>query len=179
MTGFEYQVAGHMLWENMVLEGLAVARAIHDRYHPARRNPWNEVECGDHYARAMASYGVFLAACGYEYYGPKGHIGFAPRLSPENFQAAFTAAEGWGRFRQTRSAGTQTGAVEVQWGKLRLRSLSLAVGKDAKPQSVHVKAGDVEVACKHAARDGKVTIELASEIVLDAGQRLEVLIATV
>jgi hypothetical protein len=179
MTGFEYQVAGHMLWENMVLEGLAIARAIHDRYHPARRNPWNEVECGDHYARAMASYGVFLAACGYEYHGPKGHIGFAPRLSPENFRAAFTAAEGWGRFRQTRSAGTQTDAVEVQWGKLRLRSLALALGEGAKPQSVQVKAGDAEVACKHATRDGKVTIELASEIVLDAGQKLEVMIATV
>ena len=44
------------------LEGLAVERMLHDRYHAARRNPWNEVECGDHYARSMASYGVFLAA---------------------------------------------------------------------------------------------------------------------
>ena len=41
---------------------MAITRMIHDRYHPARRNPWNEVECSDHYARAMASYGVFLAA---------------------------------------------------------------------------------------------------------------------
>ena len=39
MNGFEYQVAGHMIWEGMVQEGLAVARAIHDRYHPSRRNP--------------------------------------------------------------------------------------------------------------------------------------------
>ena len=90
MTGFEYQVAGHMIWEGMVQEGLAITRAIHDRYHAARRNPWNEVECGDHYARAMASYGVYLAACGYEYHGPQGHLGFAPRLTPEDFRAAFT-----------------------------------------------------------------------------------------
>ena len=82
MNGFEYQAAGHMIWEGMVQEGLAVTRAIHDRYHPSRRNPWNEVECGDHYARSMASYGVFLAACGYEYHGPKRHLAFAPRLSP-------------------------------------------------------------------------------------------------
>ena len=80
MNGFEYQAAGHMIWEGLVTEGLAATRAVHDRYHPSRRNPWNEVECGDHYARSMASYGVFLAACGFEYHGPKGHLGFVPRL---------------------------------------------------------------------------------------------------
>ena len=51
MNGFEYQAAGHMIAEGMVQEGLAVTRAIHDRYHPSRRNPYNEIECGDHYAR--------------------------------------------------------------------------------------------------------------------------------
>ena len=44
MNGFEYQAAGHMLWEGLVQEGLAVTRAVHDRYHAARRNPRNEVE---------------------------------------------------------------------------------------------------------------------------------------
>ena len=75
MNGFEYQAAGHMIWEGMLTEGLAVTRAVHDRYHASRRNPWNEVECGDHYARSMASYGVFLAACGFEYHGPKAASG--------------------------------------------------------------------------------------------------------
>ena len=32
-----------------LLEGLAITRAIHDRYHPSRRNPFNEIECSDHY----------------------------------------------------------------------------------------------------------------------------------
>ena len=103
MNGFEYQVAGHMIWEGMVDEGLAVTRAIHDRYHATRRNPYNEVECGDHYARSMASHGVFLAACGFDVPRPEGHIGFAPRLTPEDFRRAFTAAEGWGTFSQRRN----------------------------------------------------------------------------
>jgi non-lysosomal glucosylceramidase len=38
-----------------------VARAIHDRYAPARRNPYNEIECSDHYARAASGYSVFLS----------------------------------------------------------------------------------------------------------------------
>ena len=92
MHGFEYQAAGHMIFEGLVKEGLAVTRSVHDRYHPSKRNPWNEIECGEHYARSMASYGVFLAACGFEHHGPKGHIGFAPRLTPENFKAAFIGA---------------------------------------------------------------------------------------
>jgi len=54
MTGFEWQVASHMIWEGMIIEGLTVARAIHDRYDAALRNPYNEIECSDHYARAMA-----------------------------------------------------------------------------------------------------------------------------
>jgi len=94
MNGFEYQVAGHMIWEGMVQEGLAITRAVHDRYHASRRNPWNEVECGDHYARSMASYGVFLAACGFSYHGPQERLGFAPRLTPAEFKVAFTTAEG-------------------------------------------------------------------------------------
>ena len=130
MTGFEYQVAGHMIWEGMVQEGLAVTRAIHDRYHAVRRNPWNEVECGDHYARAMASYGVFLAACGYEYHGPKGYLAFAPRLSPENFRAAFTTAEGWGTFAQQRDGAAQQETIELKWGKLRLRRLAFAIAEN-------------------------------------------------
>ncbi len=58
MSGFEHQVASHMMAEGMVEESLILTRAIHDRYHAAKRNPFNEVECSDHYARAMASYGT-------------------------------------------------------------------------------------------------------------------------
>ena len=124
MNGFEYQAAGHMIWEGMVQEGLAVTRAIHDRYHPSRRNPWNEVECGDHYARSMASYGVYLAACGYEYHGPKRYLAFAPRLSPENFRAAFTTTDGWGTFSQKDDAGRRKAELAIRWGKLALKTLN-------------------------------------------------------
>ncbi|MEI7849511.1 MAG: hydantoinase/oxoprolinase N-terminal domain-containing protein, partial [Chloroflexota bacterium] len=54
MSGFEHQVASHMIAEGMVHEGLAVTRAIHDRYSAEKRNQYNEVECSDNYARAIA-----------------------------------------------------------------------------------------------------------------------------
>jgi uncharacterized protein (DUF608 family) len=183
MTGFEYQVAGHMLWEGMVTEGLAVARAVHDRYHASRRNPWNEIECGDHYARAMASYGVFLAACGYAYHGPKGYLAFAPRVHPEDFRAAFTAAEGWGTFRQkVLDEAGQVGqaleaAVELKWGSLRLRTLALVLPNGVAGNHVTVGVGGKAIAFAADASGGRVRITLADELVLQAGQSLEIHIA--
>ena len=136
MSGFEWQVAGHMIWEGLLLEGLSVSRAIHDRYSGKLRNPYNEIECSDHYSRAMASYGVFLAACGYEYHGPKGHLGFSPRLTPENFKAPFTVAEGWGTFTQTQTDNSQTATIDLKYGKLRLNTLAFAAGSRTKAPSV-------------------------------------------
>ena len=105
MTGFEWQVAAHMIREDMLEEGLAIGKAIYDRYSPAARNPYNEVECSDHYSRAMASYSAFLAVCGYRYDGPEETLAFGPKLQPEDFKAAFTTAQGWGRFTQSRRGG--------------------------------------------------------------------------
>jgi hypothetical protein len=171
MNGFEYQAAGHMVWEGMVQEGLAITRAVHDRYHASRRNPWNEVECGDHYARSMASYGVFLAACGFEYHGPKGHLGFAPRLTPEDFRCAFTTAEGWGTFRQRIEAGRLNASLTLKWGRLRLRTIRLAPA--TRPLAATVKIAARTVPADLAWQDGKATIALREAITLAAGESFE------
>jgi hypothetical protein len=178
MSGFEYQVAGHMIWEGMVQEGLAITRAIHDRYHASRRNPWNEVECGDHYARAMASYGVFLAACGFEYHGPKGYLAFAPRLTPEEFHAAFTAAEGWGSLRQHREEDKQTQQIDVRSGKLRLTSLQFQLAQDVHPTAVTVRVGGKQVSAKFTARGPEVQVNLEQPVVIEAGNSLDIAIST-
>lgn len=175
MNGFEHQVAGHMIWEGMLEEGFAVERAVHDRYHAARRNPWNEVECGDHYARSMASYGAFIAVCGFEYHGPRGHIGFAPRLTPEDFKAAFTAAEGWGTYFQKVSGQKMQASLALKWGRLRLRSLSLAVA--AKPASATVRAGSNPLETTVSHTDGKCTLTFAEDLVLSASQTLTIILA--
>lgn len=175
MNGFEYQVAGHMIWEGLVQEGLSVARAVHDRYHPARRNPWNEVECGDHYARSMASYGVFLAACGYQYHGPQGYLGFAPRVTPEDFRAPFTSAEGWGSFRQKVADGKLSAAIELHFGALAVKTIALDFPKD--PQRVQVSIQGEPLGVKHRFEQQRVIIELPGDQRLQAGQALEVAIA--
>ena len=51
---------------------------IHNRYDASKTNPFNEIECSDHYARAMASYGTFITACGFEYQGLEALLGLHP-----------------------------------------------------------------------------------------------------
>ncbi len=172
MSGFEHQVASHMIAEGMVLEGLAITRAIHERYHASRRNPWNEIECSDHYSRAMASYGTFITACGFEYNGPKGHIGFAPKLTPENFKAAFTAAEGWGGFSQKKDGGNLNAEIALKWGSLRLRSITLAA--EAKPASASVEVNGKPLVAELSFAQGACTITLQQDLTLSAGQALQV-----
>jgi uncharacterized protein (DUF608 family) len=177
MNGFEHQVAGHMIWEgtpgsDLVTKGLAIERALHDRYGASKRNPYNEIECGDHYGRSMASYGVFLAACGFEYDGPAGHIGFAPRLHPENFKAAFTAAEGWGSFSQRIDENTMTAELEVKWGQVALHSFSLATSK--KPDSVTVICEGKEIEASVETINGKTTLTFKDQVMVKAEQTLKI-----
>ncbi len=127
MTGFEHQVASHMIFEGLIQEGLAVEKAVHERHHASKHNPYNEVECSDHYSRAMASYGVFIAVCGFKYHGPKGLISFAPKISPENFKSAFTVAEGWGTYQQARIEKMQTAKILISYGKVRLKEWRLEI----------------------------------------------------
>jgi uncharacterized protein (DUF608 family) len=148
-TGCEYQVAGHMIWEGLVEEGLAIVRGIHERYDGRIRNPWNEVECGDHYARAMASWGVYLALLGFEYDGPAGVLGFAPRVKPDAFSAAFTAAEGFGVLRQQREPGLQKNELELVRGRLRLRELRVELAESASAGLADVR---VDVALRSIVR---------------------------
>jgi uncharacterized protein (DUF608 family) len=178
MNGFEYQVAGHMIWEGLVQEGLAITRAIHDRYHASKRNPWNEVECGDHYARSMASYGVFLAACGYEYHGPLGFLAFHPRLSPDDFRTAFTTAEGWGTFSQQRHGPRLSANVAVRWGRLRLRSLGLGIA-DRDPTSVTVRVNGrpvPRVTTRRNAPEETIELRFPEELVIGRGEELAILL---
>jgi uncharacterized protein (DUF608 family) len=137
-TGTEYQVASHLLYEEMIREGLSIVRGIHDRYDGRKHNPWNEVECGDHYARALASWGCLLALAGFTYDGPAGRLGFAPRWQADKFKAFFTAAEGWGSITQKRTERMQENRLEVKYGRVQLAELALELPEAAKAVSVNV-----------------------------------------
>ncbi len=173
MTGFEYQAASHMMWEggDLMEKSLVLVRSIHDRYHPSRRNPYNEIECSDHYARAMASYGVYLAACGFEYHGPKGVLAFDPRWQQENFKAAFTAAEGWGSFYQQINNGKLEAGLELKYGQLGLQKVG--VGIQGKARSCTLKLNGKRIKCQLSQHQNKLEISFSKQT-LKTGDKLEI-----
>jgi len=179
MTGFEYQVAAHMLWEGLVLEGLAITRAVHDRYAPARRNPYNEIECSDHYGRALSAFGVFLGACGWEYDGPRARLAFAPRIRPDDFQAAFTAAEGWGSIGQRRKDGELRLWVALRHGQLALAELGFDEPERAAALAVTASVRNADgaeraLAAPTVTSEGtRRQVRFAERLELRAGDRLE------
>jgi uncharacterized protein (DUF608 family) len=66
-TGTEYQVASHLIALGRINEGLEIVRACRRRYDGRVRNPFDEVEAGHWYARAMSSYALLQAFSGARY----------------------------------------------------------------------------------------------------------------
>lgn len=103
MTGFEYALAGLFVAEGREEEGLALVRAVRGRYNGRNRNPWNEIECGNNYARSMASFALFPIFSGFTFDLPHRHVGFAPRCEGD-FRCLWSLGTGWGDFIRTAAA---------------------------------------------------------------------------
>jgi uncharacterized protein (DUF608 family) len=176
-TGIEYQVAAHLVYEGMVEEALAVAKGARDRYDglprpPIPRNPWNEIECGGHYARAMSSWSLLLALSGYEYDGPAKSLRFTPRMTPEKFKSFFAGPEGWGSLTQLREGEAQKNAIAVAEGTFAVTRLVLAPKGEVKKAEVTAAGKKIEAALK--LEGGEAIITLSSSATLNAGESLEV-----
>ena len=120
MTGMEYAFAGQLISAGFLQEGLTVIRAIRNRYDGKKRNPFNEIECGSHYARAMASFALLPIFSGFTYDIPNRYIGFAPVI-PGDFRCFWAAGNSWGDFLRTR----QDSRVILNAGSLDLSSVRL------------------------------------------------------
>ena len=122
MTGFEYTAAAGMLYDGMTREGLTCIRAIRDRYDGRKRSPFNEAECGHHYARAMASWTPVLALSGFQYSGADGTMTFAAK------DGTFFWSNGsaWGTCRLKKARGGMQADLAVLHGSLSLKRFVVA-----------------------------------------------------
>ncbi|HEO72072.1 MAG TPA: hypothetical protein ENN80_12485 [Candidatus Hydrogenedentes bacterium] len=162
-TGIEYHVAAHCIIEGLIREGLSIVKGARDRHDGIRRNPWDEFECGHHYARAMSAYGLLLALSGFTFNKGDGTLGFAPRIHQQAFRTFWALDGTWGTYAQS----TRKASLAVLQGSLKLSRLDLP--DFARATAVTLRVGKRTVLAKLDAY-GSITLQRA--LTLKPGQEL-------
>jgi len=134
MTGFEYTAAVGMLFENQTVNGLKCIRSIRDRFDGLKRNPFNEPECGHHYARAMASWASVIALSGFQYSGVTKSMKFT--ANPGTW--FWSNGSAWG----TCSIKDKTAKLTVLHGSLALDNFTIDGVGTKKLKSVNLKTSE-------------------------------------
>ncbi|HUI09010.1 MAG TPA: GH116 family glycosyl-hydrolase [Bacteroidota bacterium] len=138
-SGLEYTAAAGMLWEGMTAEALRTVTDVRSRYDGARRNPFNEVECGNHYARAMAAWSTLLAYSAFTYSAVEGHMAITSRPGRYFWSTGYA----WGdALVRPGAAGGVTLNVSVHFGAVKLKTLTArGTGDLSLPAAVTLAEG--------------------------------------
>jgi uncharacterized protein (DUF608 family) len=131
MTGFEYTAAAGMLYEGQIENGLRVIDAIRARYDGQKRSPFDEAECGHHYARAMASWAAVLALTGFHYSALDSSMTFDP-IPGVHF---WSNGHAWGLCTIAAGKGSKKEvqvSIDVLGGNLQLKRFILRDVGEAK-----------------------------------------------
>lgn len=124
-TGVEYAFAVNLMFAGKTDWGLEVIEAIRERFDGKKRNPFDEPECGRHYARAMAGWSAVAALTGFSYDGRKREIGFAVPEVPRT-RWFFSTGSSWGTVSMSVGEDEVTVTVSVGEGELALESVRLS-----------------------------------------------------
>ncbi len=164
-TGIEYQVAASLIYAGWIDEGLTIVKAVRDRHDGLRRNPWDEFECGHHYARAMASWAVLLALSGFLYDGVEQTMSFSPTIKSDDFQVFWSCGTGWGDF----SMNPENVKLNVLFGEITLKNFHFSHEKKQKIEAILVDGKLVEY--KSVFDKGHYTIQFEKPLMTkkDAG----------
>lgn len=158
-SGIEFAFAAFLMDHGRYADGVKIVQAVHRRYLRSGQ-PWNHVECGGHYSRAMSSWTTLLAATGFKPDRPNQALTIAPAVAGD-FHAPWVTASGFGTLRR---AGR---VLEISCASGRLEFQSLKVDY-ANPV---VRLGARSLGFR-AHRDGLTTLEFSEPVSLGAGQAL-------
>jgi len=173
--GIEYQVASHLIYQGFVEEGLTIVKGLRARHDGVRRNPWNEFECGSHYARSLASWGLLTALSGFQFDMPRKTLGFNPRLYPEECRYFWSVDGAWGLFEQQRMENGWDVRLSVTAGELCLEQLLLAAPVSGSIRSSQV--GERNLLAEAAGEGGQCVVRLPEGTRIGAGQSLHIMLS--
>jgi non-lysosomal glucosylceramidase len=166
-TGIEYLVATQFLNAGMLREGLDAIESVRRRYDGERRNPWDEPECGHHYARAMSSWSTLVAFTGFHYHGVEKAITLMPKVKTTVFRSFWSTGSAWGLFSITRQTTGIRAEIKVTEGALALRSIQLG-----QPPGMKTEVTFESQMQLHHMSGTSVTLE--KELLIPAGSSLTI-----
>jgi non-lysosomal glucosylceramidase len=134
MTGFEYTAAVGMIYEGQTDNGLRCIQSIRNRFDGYKRNPYDEPECGHHYARAMSSWASIIALSGFHYSGVEKSVSFTYR--PGNY--FWSNGYAWG----TCNVENKKATLFVISGQISLKEFKIAEVGSVKMKEVILKSGE-------------------------------------
>jgi non-lysosomal glucosylceramidase len=172
-TGLEHSTAALMFYSGMIPQGVEYVENLRARFDGVKRNPWDEAECGHHYARAMSSWSSVVALSGFHYEGDRAHVIALPRLPQENFHCFWATGTGWGTYSLKRTqSGTVQFTLKALAGALPCGSCTLA----APGARATAQVGTRKITTRVEKSKEQATIYFAEPIELREGEQLEIAI---
>ncbi len=164
-SGIEFAFASLLMDHGYYADGVRIVEAVYRRYLRAGQ-PWNHVECGGHYSRAMSSWATMLAATGFKPDVPNQSLGLNP-TAPGDFHAPWVTATGYGTVQRTGHALT----IHCVSGKLELKQLKTL------PAATSVSLNGRTVASWPTKGDSEAVFQFASVVSLTQNGRLSIALA--
>jgi non-lysosomal glucosylceramidase len=121
-TGLEYTAATGMIYQGMTADALQTITNVRNRFDGIKRNPFNEEECGNHYARAMASWSAIIALSKFNYSAVTGK--FTITSTPGNY--FWSDGYAWGNAEVSDHKlviTVHSGTLKLSWVELKNRGM--------------------------------------------------------
>jgi len=168
-TGIEYQVAASLIYAGHIDKGLKIVQSTRERYSGFNRNPWDELECGHHYARAMASWAVMLALSGFQYDGVDHTLSFFPKINEHDFHTFWSTGRGWG----SCTVDSKNAALNVAFGSLELKQLSFSPSYPWKSLKT-CTLDSIPVKCRLISDQNQYKLVFEEPVEIQKGQSLQI-----
>ena len=171
-TGIEYLVGSLFFEYGMLREGAETFAGTRRRHDGERRNPFNEPECGHHYARAMSSWSGMAVLSAFRYDGPEHRLRFERKAEARPFRSFWATGTGWGRYTLTLEGGRTKALVEVLHGSLPVREFTLeSVGNAAT-----LRSGNNKLDCQIEILGKLRRVSVPEVIGIHEGEALELIV---
>jgi uncharacterized protein (DUF608 family) len=161
-SGIEFAFASLLIDHGHYTDGVQIVEAINRRYLRAGQ-PWNHVECGGHYSRAMSSWTTMLAAAGFKPDLSKKTLALMP-AAPGDFRVPWVTASGFG----TLSRAGQTLSLSCAHGQLELSALKL------RQHAESIRLGGRNLVSAISREEGGVIHKFSKPVIVRAAEALQI-----